>query len=337
MATIIALFELAQAYTRLTGKPISPICVEDLLLACFLTDKRTFIKLTPYLKKLKPQYLDGIPILSSSISKQVNEEYYNKFSYIEYEFRGENRIAPPLWTILMYYSAHFTALNFIFNNWELFYETINDFAEDIFYYLVLVENGGFDNIQLPQKSKSYNVLIKFLKRNNGIRMLNDFQNTCDINFLNYDAIRILIADIDFVGEYQVRDNYKFFILFAHNGKLFQKMFNRYHANSIDTDYDYLIRRCLVEEFYDAYLVLYNAGLKIQTLDLNGLEIINLNNKVNLLYTIRYLLPFDLNPSEIYKVCRNVASSRYRGLERFKHLKVIIDILDYNLEISKQEN
>lgn len=333
----MALFELERAYVRLTGKQLPSMYTEDLLLACLLAKKRTFIKLIPYLKKLTPQDLGDIRLLSISVSKEFNEDYYNKFSYIEYERRMAYVCAPPLWTVLMYYSAHFTALNFIFNNWELFYETIDDFVKNIFYYLVLLGDGGFYDVQLPQKSKSYNVLIKFLKRNNGIRMLNNYQNVSNINYLNYDTIRILIADIDFAGEYQVRNNYKFFILFAHNGKLFQEMFNRYHANSIDTNYDFLIRRCLIEEFYDAYLVLYNAGIKIQTLDLNGLEIANLNDKVNLLYTIRHLLPLNAKPVEIYKVCRNVASSRYCGLERFKHLKVIIDILDYNLEVSNQEN
>lgn len=333
-----------ESYIHLRREGVTGHNVENLALACFLSGERAFTELIPHIRKVA---YPGIfhDLLKIEVPKYFSNEYYKQLSYRDYEGRIPRKHGPPLWTILMFDPTHFASFEFIINNWHLCYETKYDLINEMLSFLLYEFNGGFHEsngrsryIPLPIEGKAYRLLINLLKENNGIRRINDMQqHYIDQHACDYNILKLLVMELDSNHEYQILEPYHFLSKFVDDSVLFQNIFNAYCSDvKPNSEYSSLLMFCLGKEFYDSYLILYNAGIKLKKIYWYSESIINLNNEVNLLYTIRHLLPMKIDPVEIQLICNNIVYCIMGGSERFKHIKVINDILEYNFEVSNQE-
>lgn len=330
--------ELRHAFTQITGKT-APETDKDLLVACLLTRRKLFNALAPYIKNIKYRF----DVFSLDVSKKVNKKYYKTFAYGAYE-RGAYVIQPPpLWKILMYYPSHHVAIEFIINNWNLFYEEIETFIMNIFdFSLTYSYNDYIYTINLPRSNESCKLLMDFLRQVDGIKYLNKYQVGYE-TILNYEIVKIFVMELDSNHKYEILAPNAFFKEFVKDGAIVFKQIFELYRNNIkgNPDCQRLLKHCLHKKQYDSYILLYNAGIKLSKINWYGDELINLNNEVNLLYTIRHLLPIDADPGKMQTICCEIVKIDrplyFARKKTFKRLKVIVDILDYNLEVSNQKN
>lgn len=313
---------LSLAYTRITGKEFG--CEElkdENIIDCFLS--KHFVKLIPYLNKINfieefdNLLYEGIP---------YEDEYYDYVDELGSETRHDV-YCPSLFTVLLYYPLHFTALNYVINNWEKFFINKTKFMFSIFHTLFISEG----NARLTCNRKGVARIYKFLKNNNGIRYLNKYG---DINYphINMRNLVFLILKIDNEHNFMIRDPLKFFRECLKNPR-FDKIYNNYRNNILTSDirelvrsHDELIKSCLYNRYFDSYLVLYRAGYKLT--DSNA-SLFRLGAREDLLYTIddicRYnnIMFFGKNVAQIFRM----SESYWAAHEKIK-LSHVIRVIEY---------
>lgn len=290
---------LRKVYERHTGIAASPYN-DNFIIDLFLLPRKIFIKLIPHIKNAKSDFIimceTGL-LLELCISPRKYEEYCSKLGKI----RSGILVNPSLWKVLIYYPQHFTAFNFIMNNWELFYPTFPDFMAAILLELLLYSSDGFVGA-MPSNNKACAVLRRFLKRNDVIWYINTFNgNTYGPKFLQvewsrtwsymYKPFKSFLINFDTDHRFKIYNVDVFFQVFLDNVDMFKRMFYIYRDNIIINS-NSIMSICISDGHYEIYQFLYEYGYKLEYEPLyeDSFLFAKLIMETDLMYTIEYIFP-----------------------------------------------
>lgn len=336
--------ELAQAYRSAANKP-DYVCKDltDLVVDCFLSNRRTFIKIRPHLVKMD---FTNLRIISVKIDKEKYPEYNIDFGYYRRNWHGPPRHEPRLWTILMCYPRYLTAFRFLLQYIELFYDNCDDCMQNMIKVMLAPSRGGYEFRHIITKRKAWKLWLKFIKKNDIMYYLDEYQYWRHSSYepdRNHDLLYFILKKFDHKKEFIVYETFEFFKNALYDPELFKYLLTTYEHNCDGEfkpiEYQYLIEHSLSNGYYQSYLHLYNRGIRIRRIQLDSEDVLHLNKEINLIYTVEHLLPFDFNLIDVQLICNKVAYRLpYRNRkDRIQHLKNIVAILDFNLELTNKKN
>jgi len=327
--------DLASIYTRVTDKEASNN-INYLIIDCLLS--RHSDKLIPNL-----EHVSNFPDNTQLLRTVINVHHFDSWS--EYRrfiiFRVDNPIKPDttmtLFNALIKYD-YSGVFKYIVSNWKLFYISLIDLIEDVFYCLLTYDNLFGYNLSSTKTYESFMNLLKNIKQTtnvNKIEILNKYQKNNKIYYNNH--LYRFIQDDN--GEYQIRYGINHLDMIMRKGN-FSDDFDKYENQFSDNDIKWLMIQSLelsyngtyeTHDYIDIYLYLFKKGYQLNRMPgikniLNILDNIRKKKGKKILRTLHTLLP--INTEVIINQWFDDVSNEYLYGE-YQQLSSYKKLIEYN--------
>lgn len=287
--------KLSKVYTKITGKQVKELYLEDLVVKCYLSNK--FRKFVPHIGKL---YRNPMRLLVES------EKYFDRQSYDD---------SPTLLAVLCSYKKFRGTLKYILENWKKFYTKVSILIEDILY---TYSNDYYISGNIDFASKTTNMIIVFCLKYDLIDNLNRWQAKGISIVLNFNFIHYLVCWFDTKTKYQVINPTEFITYFMHNGKSIEEVFTKYNILSLCTprDLEDMLENALCWRNAEDFLYLHSIGARYTYRPLAALT----GFDPRVMDTVKYNDDFDLG--------KLVTSAHHGRYQCYLHLDDILNLIEY---------
>ena len=231
---------------------------EELIVNCFLSEHFDTFKEYLYIQDYSKLDTSILELLVES-DKYFDKQYMSKRMLRDYD-------DPTLFRVLICYEKHYNALEFIFNNYHLFYTNEEDILNIIFSELV----SGYDTILWCNVYPLVaDLLVLFCgKFDDIIEKINTCQGTL-MGFVCYNPELIMPFISELVNEYDT--NYKYDVKFPREfliesikqGVNIGNHIEGYNIKSVSDYSNRLAEKAIRFKNSDSYLFLHNQGYPIK--------------------------------------------------------------------------